>query len=360
MSLTYNFKSINLKDAEKNVKSTIIKEESSKQVTQKCKVHLEDNNNSPSINAPLSSPSIEDLNSYVTQMNFNLSQVQYLNVFKNQNSTRQLQKQLLGISKKTIDKIINELSGVFSKVIKDKNGNYFCSNLIKICSQEQRIKILKELSSTIDEDCNDEFGTHPIQNLIKLASSEEEFKLILSSFNDFTKIVLASMNQYGTYVIQKIFEHIPESIRTDFNLIFINSSCFLSRHTYGVSVVKKFIANTRNEYIVYKFLYLIMTNFVNISDNKYGNYLIQYLLEKWWNKREGQILKYCIVSKFNDLNKKKYSVYVCDLYLKLCSEKEKELLIASSNYNSNKNIDDILPINEYLKKKMIFKSKKTK
>ena len=82
-----------------------------------------------------------------------------------------MQKQLVGISKENIDKIINELSGIFSNVIKDKNGNYFCSSLINICSQEQRIKIIKELNNTMNEDCNNEYGAHPIQNLIKSASS---------------------------------------------------------------------------------------------------------------------------------------------------------------------------------------------
>ena len=142
MSLNYKNNSIksNLKDIEEDLTSNVINEESNKQITQKYQVSLEDHNNSPSINAPLFSPSIEDLNSYVPQMTFNLSQAQFLNVFKNQNSTRQLQKQLVGISKQTIDKIINELSGLFSQVIRDKNGNYFFSSLIKICSQEQRIK----------------------------------------------------------------------------------------------------------------------------------------------------------------------------------------------------------------------------
>ena len=344
MSLSDNNNIIksHLKDEEKDSINNIIKKESSKQMTQKYhQISFEKNNNSSFLNIPLFSPSTEELNSYIPQM----SQKQVLNVFKSQNSTKQLQKQLVGISKENIDKIINELSGVFSKVIKDKNGNYFCSSLINICSQEQRIKIIKELTNTMNEDCNNEYGAHPIQNLIKSASSEEEFKLILSSFNDFTKIILASMNKYGTYVIQKIFEYIPESIRTDFNLTFVNSSFFLSKDLYGVFAVRKFIAHTKNEYIVNTFFSLIMTNFVNISDNNYGNILIQYLLEKWWNKREGQMLKCYIVSKFKDLSKKQYSVYVCNLYLKLCSEKEKELLFASFNKNSNKKKNKILPKN---------------
>ena len=138
MSLSDNINIIksHLKDEEKDSINNIIKKESSKQMTQKYhQISFENNNNSSFLNTPLFSPSAEELNSYIPQM----SQKQVLNVFKSQNSTKQLQKQLVGISKENIDKIINELSGVFSKVIKDKNGNYFCSSLINRCSQEQRI-----------------------------------------------------------------------------------------------------------------------------------------------------------------------------------------------------------------------------
>ena len=49
-------------------------------------------------------------------------------------------------------------------IIKNKNGNYFCLDLIKDCNKEQRIKILKELFNTMNQDCVDELGTHAIQN----------------------------------------------------------------------------------------------------------------------------------------------------------------------------------------------------
>ena len=326
-----------LKEKEKDLTIDIIKEESTKDISTKYKISSDNNNISSNLDLPLFSTSNDNIDYNVPQSILNLSKNQFIEAFKSNVSTKQLQKNLVGISKENIDKIINELTGIFSTIIKDKNGNYFCSNLIRICSQEQRLKILKELSSTINQDCNDEYGTHPIQNLIKFASSEEEFKLILSSFNDFNNIILASMNQYGTYVIQKIFEHIPESLRTDFNSIFVKFSCFLSRDIYGVSTIKKFIANTKNECIVNTFINLIISNFMNISDNKYGNYLIQYLLEKWWNKKEGQLFKYYIISKFNILMEHTYSSYVCNFYLKLCSNKEKALLIQSlNNYNNKK------------------------
>jgi len=51
-----------------------------------------------------------------------------------------MQKSLVGISKNIIDYVIYELTGYFRMIIRDKNGNYFCSNLIKICEQKSKNK----------------------------------------------------------------------------------------------------------------------------------------------------------------------------------------------------------------------------
>jgi len=251
--------------------------------------------------------------------------------FNSQRSTKILQKSLENAPKEKIDTILEELSGTFRIVIKNKNGNYFFSDLIKVCNKEQKIKILKELSETICQDCTDEFGTHPIQNLIELASDEEEYKLLLASFNNLDSLLMASLNQNGSYVIQKLIVHIPERFRMDFNLMFVKFICILSRDMYGVCTVKKFIGYTRNELIVKQILNSILTNFVNISGNKYGNYLIQYLLEKWWKTGEGVFLKKIITSKFQVLASNHYSSYICDLFLKLCNTEEKKNLVASLN-----------------------------
>ena len=295
---------------------------------------------SPATNFPSIQNNIDDSESF--------SKDYILMSFNSQRSTKILQKCLAESSKETIDKILNELSGVFRTVIKNKNGNYFCSDLLKVCDKEQRIKILKELSETISEDCTDEFATHPIQNLIELASSEEEYKMILISFDDFNKILMASLNQNGSYVIQKLIVHIPEKFRMEFNLMFVKFICILSRDMYGVCTVKKFIGYTKNELIVKQTLNSILTNFVSISENQYGNYLIQYLLEKWWKTGEGVFLKKLITSKFQTLASNHYSSYICDLYLKLCNTEEKRLLVSSlNNYKTigkNNNFKNKIPL----------------
>ena len=174
--------------------------------------------------------------------------------FNNQNMTKSLQKCLINASKEIITFIIDELKGNYREVIKNKNGNYFCTNLIKICDQINRIKILKELSNTLSEDSIDEFGTYPIQNLIEYASTEYEFKLILCSFNEYEKILMPALNSHGTFVIQKLIRHIPESIRKEFNFIFVKFVSLLSRDTYGAFALDKFISKQKVKKYKIKFL----------------------------------------------------------------------------------------------------------
>ena len=264
------------------------------------------------------------------------SQKNILAAFNSQKSTKQLQKILSEESNETIDIILKELKGNFREIIKNRNGNYFCSDLLKVCNQEQRLKILTELSPFISEDCTHEFGTHPIQHLIELSSSEEEYKLLLASFNDFNKVLLASLSQNGSFVIQKLIVNIPEKTRFQFNQIFVQFICILSRDMYGLCAVKKFIGYTKNELIVKQVFNTIIKNFVSIASNQYGNYLIQYLLEKWWKTPEGVFLKKIIASKFQILSGNHYSSYICRLFFKLCSNEEKKEFL--SNLNNYKTI----------------------
>ena len=145
-----------------------------------------------------------------------------LNAFKDQNETKYLQKQLRTISAEEIDYIIDQLKGTFREIMKDKNGNYFFTDLFKECNQEQRIKILNELYQTLSEDCLNNYSSYPIQNLIELASCEREYELILHSFNDYNKLGNATLAPIGAYTIQKIIERIHDRYRLDFNFIFLS------------------------------------------------------------------------------------------------------------------------------------------
>lgn len=254
----------------------------------------------------------------------NYSKDVILSFFQNQKDTIQLQKCLINSSQEDRDYIINELSGTFNQIIKNQNGNYFFTDLYIKCDNKQRIKILKELKDTICDDCKNEFGTHPIQKIIENSKSEEEYKLILSSFKNADKILSASLDLNGSYVIQKIFVCIPEIYRMEFNINYLKFLIKLSMSKYGVCTAKKYIEKTDSKAILKQISDIIVPNFFIISGNQYGNYLAQFILEFWWNKNEGIPIKKLCIHHFETLAKKHYSSYICDLLIKLMKFEEKK------------------------------------
>ena len=272
-----------------------------------------------------------------TSSNFQLTKKAILTSLKNQKTTIILQKIIMEAKDEMIESIVNELKGEYRNIISDKNGNYFCNDLFRICNQEQRIKILSELYQTLSDDAVDNFASHPIQTLVDFASCEEEYKLILYSFNDYNKLLSASLDPNGSYVIQKIILRIPERFRADFNLIFVSFISFVSTQKFGIVAVKKFISSTKNEQITAQILNIIRTNFMNLARDKYGNYLIQYLLEKWGKYPEGNEIKDLIIKNFKILSQIKYSSFICESFIKNMTNEEKIKLIQSLDLNELKN-----------------------
>lgn len=262
-----------------------------------------------------------------------------LSSLKNQATTKILQKIVNDSDKVVIESILSELKGEFRDIMKDKNGNYFCSDLIKVCDQSERIKILEEIHLFLSEECVNNFATHPIQTLIEFSSSEREYTLILASFNDYNKLLFASLDPNGAYVIQKIIERIPEKYRTQFNNTFITFISFVSMQKFGIITVKKFISCTKNTEIMAEILKLIYKNFMCLAVNKYGNYLIQFLLEKWNNFPEGKVIKDLIFQNFKVMIGTKYSAFICELYVKMLSSEEKKVLVDSLDLNEIKKMN---------------------
>ena len=247
--------------------------------------------------------------------------------FNEQKTTIFLQRIVMGAQKETIEYILKELKGIFRKIIKDKNGNYFSSDLFKVCTQEQRIQILEELSPYICEDCSNNFSTHPIQTLIDRASSEKEYNLILYSFNDYNKFLFVALDPNGAYTLQKIIERIPEKFRKQFNIIFTSFIGFISKKKFGIVVAKKFISCTLSDDIIASILNLVKNNFMDFAEDQYANYLIQFLFEKWKETPEGIEIKKLIRENFIMMCEKKYSSFICELFIKYITPEEKNDLI---------------------------------
>ena len=288
--------------------------------------------NSSKISSPIffsSFPKKASIKFKLSNTDKNPSQIQntktiILSSFDSQIATKNLQVFLIKSSKENIEHIVDALKGTYRVIMKNKYGNYFCSDLFKVCEQNERIKILNELSDHISEDCCDKYGSYSIQTLIDFASCEDEYKLLLHSFNDYNKFFNASIDPVGSYTIQKIIEHIPEKFRIQFNSNFISTICFISIKKYGIINAKKFISCIKDEESINQIINLISNNFLSIAMNNYGNYFIQFILEKWNNRTEMKNIKNIIIENYVILYKNKYSTFICQLFIKLSNDDEKK------------------------------------
>lgn len=257
----------------------------------------------------------KSINLYNIDKAFLFSSNIILLALKYKNTALFLQKNLEGISSLFINYIIMNLKNKFRSIIKTINGNYFVTDLMKRCNIEQRLIIIKELSFYIYKDCKNIFATHTLQSII--SSSEEEYRLLLLSFDDNNTIIEAAIDECGNYVIRYLIIYIPQEKRKEFNLKFVKFIYNFSQNKYAMLAVKDFILYTKDNYINFEILYIVLTYFYQIATNEFGNFIIQILLKSWWNKKECFLIKNKIKANFEYLEGNKYSYFICKLFKKL-------------------------------------------
>jgi pumilio RNA-binding family len=262
-----------------------------------------------------------------------LSKEEILNSLQNQKSALNLQSQIKNMNSTEIFHIFFELKGKFCDIIKDKNGNYFCNDLFNLLNEKQRFEILQEISNEFLILANQNYSTHPIQTLIQLANTKEEINFFNYIIKDENSFKFLAMNQNGCFVIQKFLLFIPENQRTKINYFFLKLLFELSVDMYGVSIVKKFISYSNDQFILNQILQIIINNFLQISQNQYGNYLIQFLLEFFKDSKELNIIKNLIFLNFYELACNNYSFHICESYIKLLTKKHKKILLKNLSFN---------------------------
>ena len=286
------------------------------------------------INIPSSIPNFQSQFQFI-----NLTKNFILKCFSDQNETKMLQNMLMeNATNENIDSIVKELKGLFRNIMKNKNGNYFCSDLFKVCDQNQRIRILEEISSKISEDSSNRYSTHAIQTLIRFSSSEEEYKLILFSF-DKCNLLVACIDANASYVIQEIIKHIPERYRKHFDLLYLEIFCFIAKKKYGVINAKLFCSETKNEETINRIINLIVNDFNDLTNNEYGIYLVKHVLQLWGNKSYSKLIKDIIIHNFRYIYSKKSLHNISDTFLKVASSEDKNKLISVLQLKMNNSND---------------------
>ena len=214
----------------------------------------------------------------------------------------------------------------------DVYGNYFIQYLIKNSNENQINLIINYIKNDYVIIALNYSGTHVLQTLLDMIKTIEEEIILVESIKGNELKMAFDIN--ATHVLQKMICVIKEIRRNSINNIILKNIKALCLDANGICVVKKFIGNTFLCENKEKIIKLISENCIEIAQNPYGNYGIQYILEEWGINICESIVK-IIINNICSLSTQKYSSNVSEKIIGLLDE-DKQNLIIQELFLSNK------------------------
>ena len=214
----------------------------------------------------------------------------------------------------------------------DVYGNYFIQYLIKNSNENQINLIINYIKNDYVIIALNYSGTHVLQTLLDMIKTIEEEIILVESIKGNELKMAFDIN--ATHVLQKMICVINEIRRNSINNIILKNIKALCLDANGICVVKKFIGNTFLCENKEKIIKLISENCIEIAQNPYGNYGIQYILEEWGINICESIVK-IIINNICSLSTQKYSSNVSEKIIGLLDE-DKQNLIIQELFLSNK------------------------
>ena len=304
------------------------------------------NINSPK-NINESNSSINNLNS-INQINFEKDEIFSQNDFADYISNLKVSlskflstkkgineiKNLINVNiNKNIDILLHSLNKEgLTKLMKNKIGNYFIQDLIKDSNYEQVKFILILISSNFVEISENISGTYVIQKLLDKVDNIELRLIVLKSIEN--RELEMAFNSNATYVLQKIIDKIPDIERINLNELIMNNIILLSVNQESIFIVEKFIEKiTINENKI-RIKNIIFMNCLQLSNNPYGNYLIQFILKVWKNE-DIKCIQNLIIENANFLVQQRYASNVIEKCIEIFGYEKRKKLIRNLCFKGN-------------------------
>lgn len=218
-----------------------------------------------------------------------------------------------------LEKIINDMP----KIMTDIYGNYFIQKIIKFFTTDQIKLILLKIKNDYVNIAKNISGTHVLQALLDGITTNEEEELIMESIKN--KEIEMAYNNEATHVLQKIIQKIKEDNREDLNKIILTNFKDLSLNANGICLIKKFISTNSKEENKNEIKRIIIENCLDITQDPFGNYAIQFILEKWSLQDCEKIIN-IIIDNSVCLSKQKFSSNVVELVITKASEEQRKKL----------------------------------
>ena len=247
--------------------------------------------------------------------------------------TLDIQKKLEKSNREYKIMLVNHLNKQgLSKIMKNTYGNYFFQQLIKNNEQSFISLIISYISEDFIDISKDFSGTFSLQALLdEVVSFEEEQKILNYIYNYEMEM---AFNKNATHVLQKIVLLFPDIHRIHLNEIIINNFIELCLDSNGICLIKIFIKTNTLIDDKKRINEKIITNFITLAENPFGNYGIQYLMEIW-NVNDLNDVKEKILENIYKLSLQQFSSNVIEKAIEIFQEENRNTIIKKLCFEGN-------------------------
>lgn len=198
---------------------------------------------------------------------------------KDQHGCRFLQRKFDEGTEEDIQTIFNEIIDHVVELMMNPFGNYLMQKLLDVCTEEQRLQILLvvtgEPGKLVKISLNTH-GTRAVQKLIETLKSRQQISLAITALEPGFLDLIKDLN--GNHVVQRCLQCLSNE---DNKFIFDAAAKYcvdIATHRHGCCVLQRCISHStgvQREKLVVE----ISSNGLLLSQDAFGNYVVQYILE---------------------------------------------------------------------------------
>ncbi|XP_024008001.1 pumilio homolog 15 [Eutrema salsugineum] len=248
---------------------------------------------------------------------------------KDRGESQRLLKVIAEGSRKTIDKIFEDLVSQVCELMIDPIGHEVLQKLFEKCTDEQITRVLDiviQQPIQFIRICGDSHGTHAIQDLMRCLGSDEQISRLMVTLCHVALVLTKSIN--ANHVILFCFTHFSPS-QNRYLLQVIAQNCYqVAIDQFGCCMLQQCIGKSYQE-IRDPLIEKIITHSMSLCVNCYGNYVVQFVLEL----EDFHVA--AALSKYFDGN---YAQLSCDKY----GSHAVQRCLTSRQFNSRKIVNELI------------------
>ncbi|KAK2198231.1 bifunctional Pumilio RNA-binding repeat/Armadillo-like helical/Pumilio [Babesia duncani] len=264
--------------------------------------------------------------SWLTKDSFTIDEIRgnVTSIAKDQAGCRMLQRLLEFKDPILISTIVEEVLDNLFDLMTDPFGNYLCQKLMGVCNQEQIAKIISAVGPDFVKIGLNMHGTRAVQRLLEVLTTPDHIEKVTKALSHGVVDLVNDLN--GNHIIQKCL-FVLSNENCGFIYKAINEKCVqVATHRHGCCVMQRCI-DAANAVQRQELIEAIILNALELVQDAYGNYVVQYVLKLKIPSINRRIVM-AVAAQTTELAKQKFSSNVVERCLIYCCQDIRTILIS--------------------------------